>query len=656
MPPAAIGAAAAGAGIGLLAGGTAAATGAGKSKYAARNFTESKGYDANRYQVGGREGVADETVNRFRGQADSANQASQAYQDASQNFQNNSNALLKDARAANKQQLQARGDQARIADMMESRAQGRDLISSRVADKARAGLLGEAQSGVASARGPAGIALAQQNANNVASAGLNDVASNEMIAGAQEKLAAEQAAMGARTTMREGDQAGRAQSLAGAGNMAGAGAQYGQVGATYGGLGATYGGLENQVRSNQMGGNLAQQQNAASSLQQQQAIDSGTQQNNANRDMDYIKMALGGADGGMQAGTQLASKAPPAASDPFAKANVVQLGPLGLGGSAMSPAANTPTAQTYEVLNNGGEDVAASGKAMSDFATRFGRDPAAMPMASDPAAKEEARQLGFEQGVASVHRNAAKEQHEDSGRWLTTIPVSPLGAIPGLIQGFRSFDNDAAAEAAEKRAQAIVNKGKEPKREPKSVTREAPRALVRSEGPDRVGVPGKEGRYSEEDMVVNPSLYTPALPYPGETVEERMGFPPDYFKPRTDKPLYPPAPVLGEIPASDPRAKKLGGSASNEVADTLDKTPAVEYQYRDAYFEPDAQRPGEKQAGFLTSDLKKTRLGAAVVEERPDGYEGYNAHRMAGLQHAEIRNLHERLRAIEAGLASKKGK
>jgi hypothetical protein len=116
---------------------------------------------------------------------------------------------------------------------------------------------------------------------------------------------------------------------------------------------------------------------------------------------------------------------------------------------------------------------------------------------------------------------------------------------------------------------------------------------------------------------------------------------------------------LIDVPTSDPSAKaaaeRLGGPHTNEVADTLDATPAVSYKYKDAYFEPDTTKPGQRQAGFLTTDLKKTPLGEAVVEDRPDGYEGYNTHRMIGLQHAEIRNLHERMRELEEQLVSARG-
>jgi hypothetical protein len=121
-----------------------------------------------------------------------------------------------------------------------------------------------------------------------------------------------------------------------------------------------------------------------------------------------------------------------------------------------------------------------------------------------------------------------------------------------------------------------------------------------------------------------------------------------------------PSPVIRQDePVSDPKAKaaaeKLGGPHTNEVADTLDAVPAVSYKYKDPYFEPETSKPGQRQAGFLTTDLKKTPLGEAVVEERPDGYEGYNTHRMIGLQHAEIRNLHERMRELEEQLATARG-
>jgi hypothetical protein len=108
--------------------------------------------------------------------------------------------------------------------------------------------------------------------------------------------------------------------------------------------------------------------------------------------------------------------------------------------------------------------------------------------------------------------------------------------------------------------------------------------------------------------------------------------------------------------ASDPRAKQLGGVHDNEVAEFLDETPAVAYRYNDSSFEPNAQRPGERQVGFLTSDLKKTPMGAAIVEKRPDGYEGYNQHRMIGAMFAGERNLHERLRDLEAIIAEHTGK
>lgn len=141
---------------------------------------------------------------------------------------------------------------------------------------------------------------------------------------------------------------------------------------------------------------------------------------------------------------------------------------------------------------------------------------------------------------------------------------------------------------------------------------------------------------------------------PAMNVAARPPIPPQPAPMNAMAPRPPMGPQARPTPnVSDPRGKVLGGVHDDEVADTLDATPAVSYKYKSEYFEPNAQRPGERQAGFLTSDLKKTPLGAAVVEKRPDGFEGYNEHRMIGLEFAGLRNVHERLRDLEAIIAEK---
>lgn len=330
MPPVAIGAGI-GAALGIGGAGLAAATGAGKSKYAARNFKETGHYDPNRYEYGGRAGAADEAANHWRGQSDQYNKAASG--------------MLGDAAQAQAQQNAARAGQSQAAGMMMNRAQGNDLISARVADQARQQILGEAASGQASARGAAGIALAQQNAANAASSGLASNAANEMIAGSQEKLAAEQAAMGAYSNMREGDISNRGQSISGAGQM--------------GQLGASYGQLEGNVRQQQMVGNLAEQQNAAQSHQQVQSIDSGTQQNNANRDMDYIKMAMGATSGGAQAGAAVPPPQGKAAGGPVTGGTPYLMGELG-------PELVVPTLGGSRANGSGGVDIGSKGFASAE--------------------------------------------------------------------------------------------------------------------------------------------------------------------------------------------------------------------------------------------------------------------------------------------------
>lgn len=859
MPPAAaaVGIGAAGALLGVGAAGVASATGVGKTRYNGTNFKNTGAYDSNRYEYGGRAGLADQTAGNFSA-------VKNQHQDQQKQMYGRGNDSLNDA-------TNARWDTMRAAGRIDARAQGQNLISTRVADAARRNQGAQTQSAIASARGPAGLALAQQDATAAGAQGNAAIADAEMTNSAQEQLANERASFDAYGNIRQGD-VGQANTAFGASAQTGA-------------LGAQYGQLENDVRKTQTQANLTEQQLAAQSHGQEQELLHDANARNAQTDLGYFKAGLGAVAGGAGTATQGAGTGG-GTSDPKAKTGISKLGASddywkhagdkggpydpdgpyiprneqphersmsgeryggkspyfvkhddaidlnayakegydvgegpgerdfdadeydakladklkpyeregdsrrgdalgegvrflkddadsqmanmraslgrgpsvqrtsdlqaealsrqaedirraqeeldlamhqGLSAPAVNPKrdiytpdlspdrrdplirenpfgeepprvahASTPSSKmgllrlgggddseisgpagaSFDKLSGDGMDVMGSLKAHSDFGTRFQSNPGASP--STPKAKTNITLLG-EKTANSPYGAAAAGRSVSGGSTKLGEQASaePSKGISGGgdALGRASEGLDTGSGYTQRKVgwsmHASDPKAKSGVVQLKPVTVQGvPWTYARGDGPSK---------FDDEEFERAKASIKPGAELPDyvKDIEESNEFfrgeraAANEYRARKEAPanLYGDSPTPDRSPmytpifddhVSDPRAKaaaeKLGGSHSNEVADTLDTVPAVSYKYKSPYFEPDTTKPGERQAGFLTTDLKKTPLGEAVVEERPDGYEGYNTHRMIGLQHAEIRNLHERMRDLEEQLALSRGR
>lgn len=814
MPPAAIAAVGIGAGLAGASGGAAANVG--KTKGDPGNFRDNAAYDENRYEYGGQKSLGNVMAAR--------------YNQASQDNRARASGLYGQAEDDYKRSLDARNRAGGAADMMMARAQGRDLISSRIAAKNRREMDNNLSSMRASARGPQGLALAQQDSMAAAAQGGAAINYDESVAAMQEQQAAEQAAYQAYTGMRQGDLSSREQGL-------GAGAQAEN-------LGIGWAGQEQRVREKQTDANLRQQEVLSGSQRATDELDSANDRADANREWDYMKMAVGGTQGGAQMAGQGAT------SDPLAKVGVSPLsGPGNADGfgslaehsgygtrfgsnAGASPFASDPEIKT-DMKNFSGEspyskresrsygppapsksgpkkapkrsaadlskqadDMMASMRAGMDAPPAVGPNAAPRGKMSDAEASRLSAQAddwmsgmragmdagpavgpnrglsdGERAGLAGLDALILEQQNQQAAMGAPSAVQSALDRpppdMPGAIGGpeeERALQEQFIAENRSpeqmgpmaERDRSLLRKARneydpdmwEPfgfrrsrgDREP-STSDPAAKAQAFQLGQQKgaAAARGEDGSLSmpEFESVYGKKAVAKAMPdreskmrklaelggegvSPKEYAEimgeaelqrampsnkstqsagaqaqrptDAIGFsasrPPsleqvmaqarsmdeaergdligagasmqDNTERRTMSTVSRPAGrARYQPPPSDPKTKraasKLGGSAANEVAETLDAVPGVSYRYKDPYFEDEAQRPGERQAGFLTSDLKKTPLGAAVVEKRSDGYEGYNQHRMTGLQQAEIANLHERLRDLESELVRARG-
>jgi hypothetical protein len=579
------------------------------------------GYDPNRFEYGGRPGVGEEAAGRFANM-----QKENAWK---------ANTLFDQAGEDRNLSLQARGGQVQAANLMLDRAQGRNLVADRMAGTARRDLTSRMRSGAASAMGPAALANAQSDAMAAEAQGLGSINDAATTAGIQEKTAAEQAAFGAQTGIREGDLGSRNAGL-------GAGAQFG-------GLGVSYGGLENQVRANQNQVNVAHQQLLEGSKRGSDSLNVDVYNKGKQRDTEGLKMGLGAATSLAQAGV--------AASDPLAKSGIQTLGDDaastdGPGDTNPDLAPNASVGTSPKAKKNpigmtpmdmSSPSVAAPPPSLSittPMLQQIGSGDGRGMGISDPKAKKEAFELGQAVGAArqdSIQPGQAVSQATGAARQDSIQP----GQAVSQATAARSQANSAKPVAATTLANGLLFP---PSLLPATIEN-ARAASKESDARKQELAVSDAGSPSSPTIAIQKEKEPKATPIDWRRVaghaDDAMSF-------------LSPARMIARV--SDPRAKELGGVHDNEVAQTLDETPAVSYKYKDDSFEPEAQRPGERQAGFLTTDLKKTPLGAAVVEQRPDGLEGYNEHRLNGLQHAEIRNVHERLRDVEALIAMLRGR
>lgn len=380
------------AGAALAGVGGASATSIGRNQNKHQNFGDSDKYDKNRFEYGGKPGAADAYAARYQASAGGWDNKANEYGAQQQG-------LFNQGQVGMQQQMAARAQQQQAADLMMRRANGEaPSIAQMQGDRAMGQAVAAQASQMASARGPAGLALAQQNAGNNMANAQGDIAGQSMVAAAQERLAAEQAAFGAYSGLRGTD-------LSSAQTAFGAGAQSGQLGLSAGTLAANYAGMENQVRQNQTQANIEQQRILSGSQQQGQQIESQQDQNNAARDMAMLKMALGaGADAGSAVG-KIGAKAvggPVRMGNPYL---VGEQGPeliipsqdghvmtapqtaglLGLGGTANVPAgaAGMGPASAYQLAADGsqGLDVMGTMRANNAAALKYAHNPVGGPVA-----------------------------------------------------------------------------------------------------------------------------------------------------------------------------------------------------------------------------------------------------------------------------------
>lgn len=262
--------------------------------------------DANAYQYGGRAGAAQEAAEKYDGRANRQLDQSNAYAGQQQHMFNRGNQGLDYSD-------QSRGQQMSVADMMMRRASGQTpSIAQMQGDRATQQMTAQQASAAASSRGPAALALAQQNAANNTATAQSQIGAQTQIAAAQERLAAEQAAMGAYSSIRGAD-IGQAQTAFGAG------AQSGQLGLGSQQAAQGWSGLENQVQAQQMNAQMNYQAQKSANELAAQGINAGVAAQNAGTNQQNAMGIVG-------MGASVAGSAAGAASDERAKQNIEPIG------------------------------------------------------------------------------------------------------------------------------------------------------------------------------------------------------------------------------------------------------------------------------------------------------------------------------------------
>jgi len=242
--------------------------------------------------------------------------------------------------------LRAREKQLGMADLMERRAMGLvPSIAEMQADRQMQQAAAEQSSAAASARGAAGIALAQQNAAGNTAAMQSAISNQAQINAAQERMAAEQAAYGAYSGMRQQDYGGQTIDA----QMAQAQAQ---INAAQRAQNDAYSqgmyGNEQQVKVADLQARGNRQ--AAVTGQQQSAI--ALQQQRDARDRQQTNQTVGMIGQGVMTGISLGM-----ASDVTAKQNIVPLsgavgGSIG-GGGLVGRMAGAPPPMPYDPRSAG---------------------------------------------------------------------------------------------------------------------------------------------------------------------------------------------------------------------------------------------------------------------------------------------------------------
>lgn len=184
-------------------------------------------------------------------------------------------------------------NQNSMAGLLAARANGSmPLISQMQADRQMQQAAAEQSSAAASARGPAGLALAQQGAAANTAAMQSNISNHAQIAGAQEQMGNAVAAGQAYTGIRAGDQALQGQDAAQA-------TAQGQMNLAQHGLNDQYQlgmtGYETGVQQAQLGAQGNQVAIAAGQQQARAALAQNQNQYDSSRTDKYIGMGLGAA-------------------------------------------------------------------------------------------------------------------------------------------------------------------------------------------------------------------------------------------------------------------------------------------------------------------------------------------------------------------------
>ncbi len=161
-------------------------------------------------------GVVDRGAYNYGGDPSAANNEAMRLQNQAKAAQGRQGEQIDTANAdaAMGQAGQSRDAQLSMADLMRRRALGQTpSIAGMRADQDMNRAAAEQSSAAASARGPAGLAIAQQGAAANTAAAQSNISNNAQINSAQERLNAEQGAFGAFSNMRQGDQAQQGQNF-----------------------------------------------------------------------------------------------------------------------------------------------------------------------------------------------------------------------------------------------------------------------------------------------------------------------------------------------------------------------------------------------------------------------------------------------------------
>jgi hypothetical protein len=283
--------------------------------------------------------------------------------------------------------LQAREGQLQAGGLMMARATGQtpSIAGMQAQQDMQRAVAGQA-SMAASARGPAGLALAQQGAaNNVANAQAG-ISGQAQINAANERLAAEQAAFGAMSGMRGQDYQGQGQSAQQAQFQAGMQAQNRAMNDA---RAMGYAQMGHQALGQEQQGRVQMQGIVAGNQQGTDAINAQVGAQNAGVNGQYL-MGTVKAGQGVVAGLGNLSDARAKLgaqpiggglmlSDVTSKVGLAQLGGPHQANAPMSG----PAAASFDRLDaSGGMDVLGSLKAHSDYATRFQGDPSGGMMGS----------------------------------------------------------------------------------------------------------------------------------------------------------------------------------------------------------------------------------------------------------------------------------